>query len=142
PIHVAELVWLGLSPQTVAVLEPYVTLLPTRTLVNANTASAEVIAAAGAIDLSDAQRLVQVRNASYFRSAADIQSHLGGSTAMTNQLNVRSDYFEIRARLRLDKLVVEERSVVWRQGVNVTVQRRERGAADPTAMSRLALSQR
>lgn len=146
PIHVAELVWLGLSPQTVATLEPYVTLLPTRTLVNANTASAEVIAAAAEIDLSDAQRLVQVRNASYFRSLPDIQSHLGAPSmqtqAMGNEIGVRSDYFEIHARLRLDKLVVEEQSVVHRVGVNVTVLRRERGAVDPTALPKIALSQR
>jgi general secretion pathway protein K len=147
PLRVSELVWLGLSPQTVAVLEPYVTLLPARTTVNANTAAAEVIAAAGDIDLADAQRLVQVRASSYFRSTADIQTHLGGAGAAVQdtigaQLGWRSDYFEVRARLRLDKLVVEEHSMVFRQGTNVTVLRRERGAADPTAMSRLAVSQR
>jgi general secretion pathway protein K len=148
PQHVTELVWLGLSPHTVAVLEPYVTLLPSsgaRTTVNVNTAAAEVIAAAGDIDLSDAQRLVQIRNASYFRNVADIQSHLGDSSGAQNlgsTLGVRTDYFEVRARLRLDQLVVEERSMVWRQGTNVTVLRRERGAPDPTAMSRIAVSQR
>lgn len=152
PQRVPELVWLGLSAQTVAVLEPYVTLLPVppgttrvHTAVNANTAAAEVIAAAGGMDLSDAQRLVQVRNASYFRLPADIQSHLGGATLGQNwasQLDVRSNYFEIRARLRLDKLVVEERSITWRQGTTVTVLRRERGAADPTELSQLAATQR
>jgi general secretion pathway protein K len=148
PQHVSELVWLGLSAQTVAALEPYVTLLPSQvhTLVNANTAPAEVIAAAGAIDLSDAQRLVQVRNASYFKSANEIQSYVpsAGESAqtITSQLGVNSSYFEVRARLRLDKLVVEEHSMVWRQGTNVVVLRRERGAGDPTTLSRIALSQR
>jgi general secretion pathway protein K len=151
PQHVAELVWLGVSPQTVAAIEPYVTLLPrtsvnVRTLVNVNTAPAEVIAAAAGIDLSDAQRIVQVRNASPFRNVAQIQSQLQGTPAviqgLTNELSVNSSFFEVRAQLRLDKLVVEEHSVVWRQGQNVTVLQRERGAPDPTALPRIAASQR
>jgi general secretion pathway protein K len=151
PQHVAELVWLGVSPQTVAAIEPYVTLLPrtsvnVRTRVNANTAPAEVIAAAAGIDLSDAQRIVQVRNASPFRNVDQIKSQLQGTPAviqgLTDELSVNSNFFEVRARLRLDKLVVEEHSVVWRQGINVMVLQRERGAPDPTALSRIAASQR
>jgi general secretion pathway protein K len=102
-----------------------------------------VIAAAAGIDLADAQRLVQVRNASYFKSVADVQSHLGTPVEhLADGLGVNSNFFEVRARLRLDKLVVEERSMVWRQGTSVSVLRRERGAGDPTAMSRIAMSQR
>jgi general secretion pathway protein K len=147
PQRVQELVWLGVSPQTVAALEPYVTFLPSTnevTLVNANTAPAEVLAAVAGIGLSDAQRLVQVRNASYFGQVADVQAQLGGElpVPLAQVLSVNSSYFEVRARLRLDKLVVEEHSVVWRQGVVVKVISRERGAVDSTAMSRMALTQR
>ncbi|HUR88478.1 MAG TPA: type II secretion system minor pseudopilin GspK [Ramlibacter sp.] len=147
PRRASELVWLGVSPQTVAVLEPYVTLLPAITKVNVNTASAEVIAAYGDLDLSEAQRLVQVRNSSYFRNIQDIQSHLaGGAPAMPqgqpNELGVSSDFFEVRSRLRLDKLSVEERSVLRRAGDKVLVLTRERGTGDPTALSRIAMSQR
>jgi general secretion pathway protein K len=148
PQRVPELAWLGLTPSTIAALEPYVTFLPPLptpvvTTVNANTAPAEVIAAAGGIDLADAQRLVQVRASSYFRLPADIVAQLGGAAPeQANALGTTSDYFEVRARLRLDKLVVEERSVVHRQGINVRVVSRERGAPDPTAMSRIALTQR
>jgi general secretion pathway protein K len=148
PQRVSELVWLGLSRQTVAALEPYVTLLPSqaRTLVNANTAPAEVIAAAAGIDLAEAQRLVQVRNASYFKSVADVQRQLPGladsAQTIATHIGVNSSFFEVRARLRLDKLVVEEQSMVWRQGTNVVVLRRERGAGDPATTSRIALSPR
>jgi general secretion pathway protein K len=151
PQHVAELVWLGVSPQTVAAIEPYVALLPrtnppVRARVNANTAPAEVIAAAAGIDLADAQRLVQVRNASFFRSVSQIQSQLQGTPAeiqrLTEEMGVNSNYFEVRARLRLDKLVVEEHSIVWRNGPKVTVLQRERGVVDPTALSRIAAAQR
>jgi len=147
PQRVAELVWLGVSPHTVAVLEPYVTLLPATTRVNVNTAGAEVIAAFGGMDLSDAQRLVQIRNSSYFRTPDDIQAHLSGSVASagpgtSTQLDVSSSFFEVRARLRLDKLVVEERSVLQRSGNKVLVLSRERGTGDPTTLSRIAMAQR
>jgi general secretion pathway protein K len=151
PQRVGDLVWLGVSAQTVAVLEPYVTLLPEPTLVNANTASAEVIAAAGGIDLSEGQRLVQVRNAQYFSSKAAILAQLnrgaaGAPTGQGDLLTFNSKFFEVRSRLRLDKLVVEERSVVERDGAGpatvVRVLRRERGTVDPTAMSQIAMSQR
>lgn len=154
PQRLSELVWLGVGPQTIAALQPYVTVLP-MTLptiplpvkVNVNTASAEVIAAYGDIDLSEAQRLVQVRNSTYFRNLQDIQQHLSeGAAAMpqahANELGVSSDFFEVHARLRLDKLVVEERSVLRRLSDKVVVLTRERGTGDPTALSSIAMSQR
>jgi general secretion pathway protein K len=118
-----------------------------RTPVNANTAAPEVIAAAGDMDLSDAQRLVQARQGSYFKSISDMQAVLGPQVELpANSLTYRSDFFEVRARLRLDKLVVEERSVLRREvsiqarGPAVTVLRRERGAVAPPTPPRVALA--
>lgn len=150
PQREGDLAWLGVSPQTIAAIEPFVTLLPTpnHTLVNANTASAEVIAAVGGVDLSDAQRAVQVRNASYFKSAAEINAALNRGVGAApsggqGELSFRTDWFEVRAKLRLDKIVVEERSMVQRNGAAVAVVRRERGAIDPaTEAARTAISQR
>ena len=143
PQKVEQLVWLGLSTQTVAALQPYVTILPARTKVNVNTASAEVIAAAAGIDMSLAQSIVKQREQAYFRSEAEVNKQLGGVPGSTPEgqgvgLGVASDFFEVRARLRLDQLVVEERSVLWRKGVSVTVYQRERGAVDPTELSQAA----
>jgi general secretion pathway protein K len=56
----------------------------------------------------------------------------------TGNIGVNSSYFEIRARLRLEALTVEERSVVYRKIHQVTVIRRDRGVVDPTAMTRIA----
>jgi general secretion pathway protein K len=143
PRRLAELVWLGVSPQTVAVLEPYVTVLPTNTAkVNVNTASAEVIAASADIDLADAQRLVQARSGSYFRNPQDIQAQLPGAGDGINELGVGSDFFEVRARLRLDKLVVEERSVLQRAGDKVRVITRERGPGSANGTAANAVVQR
>jgi general secretion pathway protein K len=149
PKRVSELVWLGLKPSTISALEPYVTIIArTDTPLNLNTASPEAIAAVCGINLADAQRMVQIRSAgNYFRSWEDFESHLSGpvpyNPAEDYLRDVKSEFFEVHARLRLDKLVVEERSVLERIGVDrVRVVSRERGAGDPTALSRLTVTQR
>jgi general secretion pathway protein K len=136
PQQVDQLVWLGLSPQTVAALRPYVTVLPsTNTPVNINTASAEVIyAAAPDLSMAEAQHLVVERDALPFRSLTDAARLLSKGAASLPQgqgIGVASTFFEVRARLRLDQLVVEERSVIQRSGVDVKVLQRERGPAGP-----------
>jgi general secretion pathway protein K len=72
PQRVEQLVWLGLPPATVAVLQPYVTILPeSDTPVNLNTASAEVIHAVLGVSMADAQRLVTVRGSAHFQQPED-----------------------------------------------------------------------
>jgi general secretion pathway protein K len=138
PQRVEHLVWLGLPVETVAALQPYITILPTRTPVNLNTASAEVIyAAVNGISLADAQRLVAERAAAHFRSLGDATRLLAGHAAALNEgtVGVASGFFEVHGRLRLDKLVLEERSILQRSGTNVKTLHRERGMADATALS-------
>jgi general secretion pathway protein K len=131
PQRVDQLVWLGLGPSTIAALRPYVTLLPARTPVNLNTASAQVIyASIDGINLSEAQRLVTERDRTPFLSLGDAAKLLPGHESAlqgTQSLSVASRYFGIRARLRLDQDVVEEQSVVERNAQTVKVLFRERG---------------
>lgn len=143
PQRVEQLVWLGVAPATVAAMEPYVTILPQRTTVNLNTASAEVIfAAVAGLDMAEAQRLVAERQRTHFRTVADAQKLLSGGPAAMPEgqapVGIATRFFDVRTRLRLDQLVVEEHAVVRRDGVDVTVLYRERGAMDPTAMSQAA----
>jgi len=50
------------------------------------------------------------------------------------QHSVTSQYFEVQGRLRIDQTVVEERSVVQREGLTVKTLWRDRGTqAAPTA---------
>jgi general secretion pathway protein K len=130
PSKVAQLTWLDLDPAIVAKLEPYVTLLPVRTAVNANTAPREVLLAAiDGLDLATAERLVQVRQRAPFRNLADVQEQLPGALkAESARIGVSSSYFEVYGRLRLDERVLEERSLVERRGADrglgvVTLQR-------------------
>jgi general secretion pathway protein K len=144
PKRVDQLVWLGLSPRTVATLQPYITILPRRTSVNLNTASAEVIyASAAQLSMADAQLLVARRAAAPFQKNSDVYSLLpGGAPALPegqSEVGFGSNFFQVRARLRLDQLVVEERSVIERiPGGKVSVLQRERGQADPAGPSAAA----
>jgi len=137
PQQVSQLVWLGVSPQTAQALEPYVVILPVTTAVNINTASAEVLSASvPGLDLGSAKRLVMQRTASYFKSVADAQRLIPESTAKFNEVqhSVGSSYFEVIARLRLDRIWVQEHSLLKRDGTQVTIVRRRRGvgATPPT----------
>lgn len=133
PQRLDDLAWLGVSPATIQRLRPFVTVLPGRTQVNLNTAPAEVIAATADISMAEAQTLVRAREQSHFRNVADAQRLLsGGAAAMAEgqaNISVASRFFEVRSRLRLDTLVVQERALLQRDGLKVEVLRRERGGA-------------
>lgn len=132
PSRVTQLVWLGLSPTTVRRLEPFVTVLPERTPVNLNTAPLEVVMAAiPAMDMARARRLVSQRGLQPFKTLADIQPLLGGSTLDSNQHSTQSRFFLVKGRLRLDKLLLEEHSLVQRTGLDVKTLWRQRAPARP-----------
>jgi len=131
PSRIEQLTWLGLSGPTLRALAPHVTLLPATTPLNLNTASAEVIhAAAPAVSLADAQRLVAERDRAHLRTLADAAERLGlrDNPFPDTRFAVASRFFEVRGRLRSDGTVVEERSLVRRDGLDVLVVWRERVA--------------
>lgn len=144
PTRVEQLTWLGLTPDAVAALQPYITLLPQTTTVNVNTASAQVIyAAARNISLADAERLVAVRQGRPFRTMQDIITVLPDVKADDlKNLGFATSFFEVRGRVRQDEVVIEERSVVQRNSTTVTTLSRERGVLDATAQSLIQQAQR
>ena len=134
PQRIEQLVWLGLSPPSLAVLRPYITLLPVRTPVNLNTASATVLSACiPSLEMGQAQRLVNTRQANHFKTLADVSAQLGQTAVPLDesQHSVNSRFFEVQGRLRLDQAVVEEHSVVQRDGPEVKTLWRDRGAPAP-----------
>lgn len=137
PQRFAQLRWLGISSASLAVLEPHATLLPGRTPLNLNTASAEALEAAiPGIDATQARALVQARGRQPLLTLAEARRALfGDRTPEGSPLSevyhdVRSRHFEIRGRLRLDDLTIEERSVVQRSNQGVRVLWRERFSRD------------
>lgn len=102
-------------------LRPYVVLLPRETPVNLNTAPKEVIAAVlPGIDLAGAQRLVQARQRDPLRSPDEVQKVLG-ERALTDarRVSVNSAYFVVTGSLRLDTMMIAQRSLIERQGREV-----------------------
>ncbi len=136
PDSVAELTWLGIDEATVRLIEPYVVMLPIRTPVNLNTASAQVLAAViDKLDLGGAERLVQARQRNPFRSVLDAQNVLGANFLLSpDRVGVNSSFFELAGRLRLGDRVLEEQSMVQRRGLDVvTFQRRRVNLRDPAS---------
>ncbi len=131
PQRVGQLRWLGFSERSLKALTPFITILPVRTTVNLNTASAMVLyAAIPSLDMAQAQSMVEQRQSAYFRSLGDAGRSISTIAAELNneQHGVSARFFEVKGRLRTGETVIEERSLVQREGLNsITVLRRERG---------------
>lgn len=131
PERLSDLQRFGLSGPMLQALSPYVTVLPSRTPVNLNTAPAEVLMAVlPGLNAAGAQALVQRRASSHFKSveealqaAPDLQPNLQAS-----HFSVSSRYFEVRGLLRLDKLTVEQLSILERDSGQIRVLSRHTGS--------------
>jgi general secretion pathway protein K len=135
PQRFEQLTLLGLSAQSLERLRPFVTWLPSRTPVNVNTASAEVIyASTPELDLDGARKIVAERSRQHFKSLNDLTSVVPALAGQFNdgQHAVASRYFEVTGKLRMAdgeaSVVVIERSVVQRDGLDVKTLWRERGS--------------
>jgi len=132
PQQLADLAWLGLDAATLDRLATVVVLLPVATPVNLNTAPREVLAGViTGLDLGGADRLVQARTRQALRSLADATEVLGrGFTLNERDVDVKSAFFEVRGRLRLEQQVQEELTLVERRsGLEVVAIQRLRRPA-------------
>jgi len=129
PRQVADLQWLGLSKQTLRVLQPYITLLPVRTTVNLNTAAPEVLlAVVPGMDMAQARALVQARNRQHMGTLADADTLVGNAAVRFDATahGVASRFFSVTGQLRLDGATLQEVSVLQRDGLDVKVLSRQR----------------
>jgi general secretion pathway protein K len=110
----------GFSPEAVAKLRPFVTVLPTTTAVNMNTAPAEVVAAVvPGMSLSQAQAFVARRETVFFHDTGNVQLALTGagvrSTSIdTNEIDVTTRYFVIHGRVEHERAQLERTTLVYR----------------------------
>jgi general secretion pathway protein K len=128
PQQMADLAWLGLDAASIERLSTVAVLLPVATPINLNTASREVMAAVvPGLDLGSADRLVQARARRPLRKLADATELLGQGVQLSeNEVGVRSSFFEVRGRLRLEQHVVEVQSLVQRRnGLQVVAIQRQ-----------------
>jgi general secretion pathway protein K len=127
PRKLSQLGWLGVDEATIAQIQPYVTILPQRTTINVNTASRELLAAAiEGLDLASAERIIQRRQRSAFKSTREVEALIPPAKVDDARLGVMSIFFEVTGRLRLDDWSLEERSLVQRQGLDILPLQRER----------------
>ncbi len=130
PTQVEQLVWLGLTADLLARLAPHISLLPERTALNLNTASAELLSASlKGLDLGQARRLVQERQRQHWRDLSAANAALGAPLAFEAQRHsVQSRYFLITGHLRRDDLQVSQQALVRRDGLDMRVLWRQSGA--------------
>lgn len=106
----------GVTPAMVERLRPFVVVLPTRAPVNVNTAPAEVMAAAADISVSVASAMVVRRKQAPWRSypnfVADLTSQAHGQQ-ITGAADVKSEYFLVDSRIRLDRAALDAEALVY-----------------------------
>jgi general secretion pathway protein K len=116
----------GYTPEIVARLRPFVTVLPTVTALNMNTASAEVIAATvPGMNLSSAQALVARRETVFFHNVSDVQLALNGAGVQNvaldpSQLDVNSSYFFVHGRIEHERAEIDRTTLVYRDALTHT----------------------
>ncbi len=129
PQRLEQLIWLGLSQASLDQLKPFITILPTRTPVNVNTAPAEVLyASVPSLELDGARQIETKRAQQHFRNLNETGLIVPAiaNEFNTGQHSIATRYFEVRGRLRLAQTIVQERSLVQRDGVEVKTLWRER----------------
>lgn len=108
----------GVDPAVVARLRPYVTVLPRVTLVNVNTARAEVIAArVPDLSLEQAKALVAQRDAGmWFATEGDFANRLNlpGQQGNPTRVAVQSNWFRLAGAARLGSALVPFQALLAR----------------------------
>ena len=121
----AQLTWYGLSPRALQTLSPHVTLLPEPTLVNLNTATAQVLAASvPGLSWSQAQQLVAERARQHWTSLGEF-AKASSKNVGTDTHSVATQYFLVRGQLRLETVRLQEDMLLKRTDNDVRVVRSE-----------------
>jgi general secretion pathway protein K len=108
----------GFDRSVLALLRPYVTALPTRTPINVNTASPEVLAAlVEGLSSDEAYTMVAKRTRVYYRNTEDfLQALPYGVTVPADGLSVSSRYFLVQARARDEHVAIGNQALYRREG--------------------------
>ncbi|MFA7668032.1 MAG: type II secretion system minor pseudopilin GspK [Burkholderiaceae bacterium] len=109
----------GMTLETVTVVSEYLTVLPYKSPLNINTASAEVLSASiPQLDLAQARSLVEQRNrGQWFNSRGDFLNRLSDpKVAVDIQVDVRSEWFKVTGEVMLDHATASMQALLQRQG--------------------------
>jgi general secretion pathway protein K len=111
----------GFSPTLLQKLRDYVVVLPEATALNVNTAPAELLASVVNFSVAEANTLVAARKRAYFNNLGEFSNSLNGVTLIgstsTVKLDVKSNYFLVSTRVRLDRAALDAQALVLRRSV-------------------------
>ena len=111
----------GFTPIVIRAIGKSVIFLPRATPINANTASAEVLAAKLApLSVADANALLIKRRTTSFRDLNELAALLPGTQISidANQVAVSSNFFLVHGRVTLRQAVLQIQALVERNGTN------------------------
>ncbi len=111
----------GFTPEMLAKIRDLVIFLPVATLVNVNTAPAEVLAAISSLSLSDATALVASRNTATFRNPGDFMLLLNGNHLTVANVSVATNYFLVNGKVRMKRAESEVQALIQRNGINTSL---------------------
>jgi general secretion pathway protein K len=112
----------GFTPELLQKLRDYVVVLPEATALNVNTAPAELLASVVNFSVAEANTLVAARKRAYFNNLGEFSNSLNGTALIgsttTVKLDVRSSYFLVNTRVRLDRAALDAQALILRQSSN------------------------
>jgi general secretion pathway protein K len=108
----------GFTPEMLAKIKNEVIFLPRATLVNVNTAPAEVLSAISTLSISDATALVASRNTATFRNPADFMMLMNGNHLIVAGVAVSTNYFLVYGKVRMSRAESEIQALIERNGIN------------------------
>ena len=108
-----------MSPDILATLSAYLTVIPQKTGINVNTASAEVLSASvPGLDLAQARALTEQRDrGQWFNSTADFFNRLGGRRNLSgDRISVNSEWFKVTGEVTLGRGASRMQALLQRRG--------------------------
>ena len=106
----------GFTVDVIDKLRKYVVVLPEKTPVNVNTASAEVMSAViPSLSLSQAQTLVDGRNRVPWRTMDEFTAALTGQAQAGADVDIKSRYFLVQSWLKLDRASLNTEALIKRE---------------------------
>jgi len=125
--ELSELVWVrGFDTQTILRLKNYVTVLPQRTQINVNFATAEVLSAVvDGLTLQHARQLVTQRKETPFKTIAEFMQQLpnGVGESSRGEISVSSEFFLVDGHATLAQGEYVAQALLHRQNIWATVVR-------------------
>ena len=108
----------GFTPEMLARIRDFVIFLPRATLVNVNTAPAEVLSAISTLSISDATALVASRDTATFRNPGDFMMLMHENHLIVASVAVTTNYFLVNGKVRMGRAELEIQALIERNGTS------------------------